>query len=312
LSLSFFKRSALPTETRWLNQKELHDLQALAEKINTSTAASDKQQTQQAGQLNSRILGSGNDYAESRPYQNGDDPRSINWRLSARSQETFVKTYYADSRPTLAILLDQRKAMLFGTRKRLKINQALRASVLLSKAGVIHGLDFKAWVLTDHSLEYFDNSDAFLLKANKYEATQERDFSASSNANVCFGSALKEIRPQLATDSLFYIISDFSGLQKQQLAALASHCAIQTFHIIDPAEVSLNNIGSLSLEDSNGIGLKIETQNDAQRVRFSSKVGAIIDSRKKTIADLNINYTRIMTDADSIHTQIYLPIKSTT
>ncbi len=308
MNLSFFKRNNPPPQTHWLDQNELRKLQALAEKIKPSAASDNMQHAQYAGQFNSRNLGSGSDYAESRPYQMGDDPRAINWRLTARSQETFVKTYHSDSRPSLTILLDQRKTMLFGTSKRLKICQGLRASILLSKAANIHGLDFKAWVLSDHSLTFFDNNNAFLLKANKYQATHPPPFSDSNLDRL--SSALKEIMPQLASGSLCYLISDFAGLQQQQLATLANHCSVQAFHIIDPAEVNLKNVGSLALEDSNQVVLNIESQNDKQRINITNKIAAITSARKKIITDLNINYTRIMTNDDNIQTQIYLPIKN--
>jgi len=307
LSLSFFKKNDQSKhKKKWLNQKELSHLRVLAEQLNTSATPNNKQQAQHSGQLNSHRLGSGSDYAESRPYQMGDDPRSINWRLSARSQETFVKTYYADSRPSLNILLDQRKSMVFGTRKRLKISQALRVALLLSNAGEVHGLDFKGWVINDTSLDFFDNSDDFLINANQAESSQNKVTQLSLNA------AFKQILPQLTEGSLFYLISDFAGVEKSQLSALVNHCAVQAIQVLDPAEISLQNIACLSLEDGRGMSIEIDTQNKSQEFNLSNKIKEIQEDRKKIITDLNINYSRIMTNADNIHTEVYLPIKSAT
>jgi len=310
LNLFFFKRNNPPPQPHWLDQNELRKLQALAEKIKPSATLNDKQQAQNAGQLNSRNLGSGSDYAESRPYQTGDDPRTINWRLTARSQETFVKTYHADSRPSLTIILDQRRSMIFGTRKRLKISQALRVALLLSNVSNLHALDFKAWIVNDHSLSVFDNTDDFVIKANQSELIQKEATAMANDTSYSFNDALKAIAPQLTTGSLCYLISDFSDIQKNQLSLLANRCSTQAIHILDPAEVSLKNIGSLLLEDSQGTALTVETNNEAQRLSFMHKIQSISDSRKKAITDSNIQYTRILTDEDNIHTRIDLPIKS--
>lgn len=310
MSLSFFKRNTSPPQTHWLDQNELRELQALAEKIKPSATLNDKQHAQNAGQLNSRNLGSGSDYAESRPYQMGDDPRTINWRLTARSQETFVKTYYADSRPSLTIILDQCRSMIFGTRKRLKISQALRVALLLSNASNLHALDFKAWIVNDHSLSVFDNTDDFVIKANQSELIQKKPSAMTNDTSVDVNDALKAIAPQLTRGSLCYLISDFSGIQKNQLSVLADHCNVQAIHILDPAEVGLKNMGSLLLEDRRGTALTIETNNEAQRLSFMHKIQSIADSRKKAIIGSDIQYTRIMTDEDNIPTRIDLPIKS--
>jgi hypothetical protein len=181
---------------------------------------------------------------------------------------------------------------------------------LLSNEGNIHGLDFKAWIINDHSLDFFDNKDDFLLNANKIELSRKKTTQGFSDTSL--NNALKRIMPQLTAGSLFYLISDLSGVQKQQLSALAHLCVVQAIHILDPAEINLENIGSLSLEGDQGTGLKLETQNEVQRLNFTTNSQTIIETRKKVIMDLNISYTRIMTNEDNIEAQIYLPIKSIT
>ena len=306
MKLSFLKQTE---QTDWLDNNELHDLQILAAQLDTSTQTHKKQYRQQAGQLNSRVTGSGSDYAESRPYQQGDDPRSINWRLSARSQETFVKTYYADSLPSLNLLLDQRHNMLFGTRKRLKISQALRAALLLGYAGSSHGLHFKAWLINDTSANYFANFDDFLFAANQCQFMPEKKLPASTHPD--FNTLIKNILPQLPSGSLFYIISDFAGFQKQPLATLAQHCQLEAIHILDQAEIELTKSDTLLLQDREGLEVKVDTRNKTQRLEINTNLKSVIDARKKRLTDLNINYSRILTQQKNIQKQIYLPIKST-
>ena len=154
MKLALFKPKKQTTthHKTWLSEKELAELQTFAEQLQNTSIANIALNSQQSGLLASRALGSGTDYAESRVYQYGDDPRSINWRLSARSTDTFVKTFHTESRPCVSILLDQRKSMIFGTKKRLKISQALRVASLLAYSCDLHQLSFQAWVLHNDSL----------------------------------------------------------------------------------------------------------------------------------------------------------------
>jgi len=78
--------------------------------------------------------GAGMDYDDSRQYHPGDEPRHINWRLSARSGELQVKRFREERRPLCCVLLDRRNAMVFGTRRHLKVSQAARVAASTSFA----------------------------------------------------------------------------------------------------------------------------------------------------------------------------------
>ncbi|MBD3754760.1 MAG: DUF58 domain-containing protein [Gammaproteobacteria bacterium] len=80
------------------------------------------------GEQTSRFMGNGLEYEESRPYQLGDEIRRINWRLMARTGQAYTKLFQEERQEDWFILLDQRMAMRFGTRVRLKAEQALRVA----------------------------------------------------------------------------------------------------------------------------------------------------------------------------------------
>lgn len=80
------------------------------------------------GAQSSRLYGRGMDYAESRAYQNGDDVRRLDWRLTARSGKLHTKLFQEEREGRLLILLDTHASLRFGTRARFKSVQAARAA----------------------------------------------------------------------------------------------------------------------------------------------------------------------------------------
>jgi uncharacterized protein (DUF58 family) len=91
------------------------------------------------GQHPSALRGRGMDYAESRPYQPGDDARNIDWRRTARSGKWHTKLFEEDRDRVFAVVLDTHLDMRFGTRVRYKSVAATRAAALATWAVVRAG-----------------------------------------------------------------------------------------------------------------------------------------------------------------------------
>ena len=73
-----------------------------------------------AGNHASKFRGRGMDFAESRRYQNGDDARHIDWRVTARTQQPHSKLYIEERERPVFILVDFSPTMFFGSRPCLK------------------------------------------------------------------------------------------------------------------------------------------------------------------------------------------------
>ncbi|MBN2886731.1 MAG: DUF58 domain-containing protein [Chromatiaceae bacterium] len=96
------------------------------------------QATRSGGHL-ARFRGRGMEFDESRRYQPGDDPRRMDWRLSARSGEPHVKLFREERERPLWLLVDQGPAMRFGTRAAFKSVLAAEAAALLGWAALEAG-----------------------------------------------------------------------------------------------------------------------------------------------------------------------------
>lgn len=305
--LLFRKKSSFNTiQKTLLDKSELLDLRQCAEQIDCSGSPALMLESRQSGNLGSHALGSGIDYAESRVYQPGDDTRLINWRLSARSHETFVKTFRIESKPSISVFLDRRRSMVFGTQKRLKITQAARIACLLAYAAEYHQLGFQAWILNENGIQSFDSTEAFLLQANQACSTATHD----TNLGIGHIFQAKKFAP------LTYLISDFNDFSdncekayKADLARLSEQCFIQAIHIMDKAELQLPAIAKIRLQDMNSnSSYQLDSNQSKDRELFSKLANQSFEKRKAVFDSLGIAYKQLATDVENLQNHISMPL----
>ena len=106
------------------------------------------------GDVRSTYRGHGIDYEESRLYQSGDDPRYMNWQLSARTGQHYMKVFREERQPGIFILIDRRNSMRFGTQQRLKVTQAVRAAAIAAFSAQENNFSIGG-VILDDEIEWF-------------------------------------------------------------------------------------------------------------------------------------------------------------
>ena len=87
----------------------------------------------------SRFRGRGMDYLESRAYQPGDDIRSMDWRVTARTDSAHVKLYQEERERPVVVMIDLGPGMFFATRGAFKSVIAARAAALIGWAAIQNG-----------------------------------------------------------------------------------------------------------------------------------------------------------------------------
>ena len=205
----------------------------------------------QFGEQPASTLGSGMDFADRRPYQSGDDPRFIDWRASARSAQTLIRRFHSEINHSGCIVIDRRASMAFGTRKRLKAAQAVRAGVTLGAQMVQDGAQM-AMLLLDQP-EHWQPPRSGLCGLQHAAAIAARpcpprDSSPAANDWNRIGHGLIERLPQ---GSRVVLISDFATLDERclkTLRLLGQYFDCRALHIIDASEQMLPNAGALTLQ----------------------------------------------------------------
>ena len=193
--------------------------------------------TRSGGHL-SRFRGRGVEFDESRVYQPGDDPRNMDWRVTARSGQPHVKLFREERERPVWLLVDHSATMRFGTRVAFKSVIAAHAAALLAWAAADKG-DRVGGLVFDETRHFERRPIARtrgllpLLKAMS-EAPIPGEEGGYANVSTAAHHLTHLVRP----GSLVFLLSDFSGIHNNDgdwLARLARGSEVVLVHVFDPA-----------------------------------------------------------------------------
>lgn len=259
------------------------------------------------GDQRSVFRGQGLDYEESRPYQPGDDVRGMDWRTTARLNTPYIKVFREERRPGLFLLIDRRCSMRFGTRRRLKAGQAVRAAALLAFAArqrnePVSGLILEhrpRWIWTRHDPQAAEN----LIN----RAAGPCPPCSRVDHEPVLPETLKLLQTMLLAGSRVYLISDFFDLDDQAqaiLLQLASEHQLAACHVIDPAELSLPAAGQLEISNPGQPTFAIDSEALPLRQAYAERADTFITQRKQRFTRLGLDYIRLLTTDDAIEDQL--------
>jgi len=203
---------------------------------------------QQSGNYLSRFKGRGMEFDEARQYQPGDDVRTLDWRVTARTGIPHTKLFREEREQAVLTWVDMRPTMFFATRGAFKSVVAARAAALVgwsaNKQGDrLGGLVFTAD--THHELRPQRGKGA-VLNLLRQLCQASRWQSRHDEAEPDAGNALARLRRVARPGSLIFLFSDFRNLGPQtesHLAQLGRHNDVVLFHIYDPLEAQLPDHG---------------------------------------------------------------------
>ena len=211
----------------------------------------------------SKMRGRGIDFEEFRPYQAGDDIRTIDWRVTARTGKPFTKVFREERERPVIIAVDQSSSMFFGSQVAFKSVIAAQAASIFCWMAIDNGDRVGGLVFsdTDQALvrpKRSRRSALHLLNQlqtfNARLADKEARAAAAAQGQVHGGltQALADIRRITKPGSTLYILSDFSTLDAtavQYLNQLSRHNNVVCCIIYDALEENLPVPGYYSITD---------------------------------------------------------------
>ncbi|MDG6774185.1 DUF58 domain-containing protein [Thiomicrorhabdus sp. ZW0627] len=203
------------------------------------------------GEQTSRFMGAGLEYEESRPYQLGDEIRRINWRLMARTGQAYTKLFQEERQENWFILVDQRQSMRFGTKTRLKAEQALRAAGYYLWMAQQSGIPVEGARLAEdlQATPTFEGRGTFehLMEIFSQPCPPQSQKRQEPNLN----DVLLEVTQRIQPGSRVIIISDFHDVDSKTmtiLTALQALARVKAVFIEDVAERELPSREGLRLQ----------------------------------------------------------------
>ncbi|MBK5257449.1 MAG: DUF58 domain-containing protein [Vicinamibacteria bacterium] len=199
------------------------------------------------GSYHAAFKGRGMEFAELREYQPGDDIRTIDWNVTARSGVPHVKKYIEERDLTLLLLVDISGSSSFGSRYLAKRDLAAELSGVLAFSAVANK-DRVGAVLFSDEVEMFIPP----LRGEMHALRIVRDtlVHQARSKGTSIQKAVRFARGILKRRSIVALISDFQdhGYEKT-LAALRRKHDVFALHLRDPLETSIPDIGLVRLTD---------------------------------------------------------------
>lgn len=229
-----------------------------------------------AGRRKIRQRGRGVDFEEVRLYAPGDDVRSIDWRVTARSGDPHTKLFQEDREQPIVLLVDLRSPMWFGSKNCFKTVLASHIASVLAWAGLDAGERVGGIAMTNSGLFEIKpqrSKRSVLRLLRLMESATAPSAASPSDASDSWSVALSQLKSLSRPGARLMLISDFTDLLadtavEKTLRDIVSHRQVVCFKITDPLDAELPPSGKYALTDGNK---QIKMDTSLQRLRSAYK-----------------------------------------
>ena len=207
--------------------------------------------TRSGGHL-SRFRGRGMEFDESRVYQPGDEPRNMDWRVTARTGQAHVKLFHEERERPVWLIVDQGESMRFGTRVAFKSVIAAHAATLLAWAAADKGDRVGGLVFDERHARRCAAAAGKRGVLPLLGALAGRQRGAEGSGYRSIGEAVVRLAPSVPSGALVVLASDFRDADTDGqgwLTPLARRCEILLLHVHDPIEAEPPPPGRYAVSD---------------------------------------------------------------
>ncbi len=251
---------------------------------------------QMAGHYQSVFKGRGMSFDEVRQYNPGDDPRSIDWNVTARTGEPHVKTFVEERELTVMIMVDMSGSMAFGTTGDEKRVVAARLAAMMAFSAIKNGDRVGLVAFTDsvecyvppkkgrkHVLRIIDEILRFDPVGSGTDLAEALEFVARVNRRK----------------AVVFLISDFLDDEyARPLHITARRHDLIPLSIVDPAEETLPSLGLLFIEDAEtGRLIAVDSSSLSVRRQYSDTQAQRRNARDKDLHRYGVSPIEVRTDA---------------
>lgn len=246
------------------------------------------------GEYRSGFRGHGMEFAEVRAYAQGDDYRAIDWNVSARMGEPYIKLFEEERELTLLLVVDRSGSVEFGTPVH-KSRIAIEVAAVLSLAAGRNNDRVGALVFSD-GVDHIVPPG----KGRRHALRVIRDLITFRpvDKKTDIAGALNHASRLLAHRSIVIVLSDFrdSGWEKS-LTRLAAKHDVMAITVDDPRETELPEVGWVELEDAETGGrLLVDTTDVDARLRVRLAAENLRISRARALEASGVDHLSLRTD----------------
>jgi len=264
------------------------------------------------GDYASPFRGQGLVFHEVREYNFGDDIRSIDWRVTARTDKPYVKVFTEERERTVILCVDANASMRFGTRGTFKSVQAARAATLLGWQANDRNDRVGSIVFGDvpKGIKYFApaRSRQSLWQTLKLLTLTTQGL---NKGPVSLEAALRYVERVIPTGSLLLVIAEFpyaTELLEKRLTNLRRTCDVVLLPINDPADRAIPAMETVIFEDQAGAKLTLDTDSRVGREAYARQWQENRERLEDIAARRRIGIVDLHTERD-VYTDLLLGLR---
>lgn len=252
-----------------------------------------------SGEYLSSFKGQGIEFAEVREYLPGDDVRSIDWNVTARTGTPFVKRFVEERELSVLLIVDLSGSDRWGTRGKLKSTMVAEVATTIAMSAVRNNDRVGLLIVTDEVERFIPPR-----KGRRHVLRLVRDLLAFTpkRPGTDLAAGIAYAQRILAHRSLVFVFSDFilgDGWESfgKALAGLRARHDVVTCRLTDPADANLPDVGLLRVTDpETGRVAVLNTSRKSVRADFAAAVAQDEERARRTFARLGIDEIRLSTD----------------
>ncbi len=255
-----------------------------------------------AGPNKSNFRGRGIEFEEVRSYQPGDDIRSIDWRVTARTGNAHTKLFQEERERPVLLAVDQRNSMFFGSSHCFKSVLAAQLAGLIAWSALETGDRVGGLVFNDHShreIRPRRSRRTVLALLSQITAYNRALPLQGTTAPAGLAETLANLRQIVRPGSSLFIISDFRGARdesaREQLFQLAQHTEITAIACHDPLEGELPRAGRYAVTNGTARS-ELDTADRKLRAAYQQRFRQQRESLSRDLLRLGIPLLQATTD----------------
>jgi uncharacterized protein (DUF58 family) len=261
---------------------------------------------QLAGDYHSTFKGQGVEFDEVRPYIAGDDVRTIDWNVTARTGVPYIKRYSEERELTILFMVDVSGSQSYGSRTRSKMELAAEVTALLALTAIRNQDKIGLVLFSDKIVKYIPprkGRDSVMRLVREVLAAEDE-----AKGGTDIEGALKFLNGVQKRRAVVFLVSDFLASRttdnesrttsfERLLRATARHHDVICVPVSDPAESALPDVGLVELEDSEtGELMLVDTSSAKVRGAFAAQAESDREELTKFFRKTGIDTLEIATD----------------
>ena len=265
-----------------------------------------------AGQYHSAFKGRGMALSEVRDYQYGDDIRNIDWNVTARFNQPYIKIFEEERELTVMLLIDVSGSRMFGTTNLLKKNLVTEIAAVLAFSAIQNNDKIGVLMFSDKIEKFIPPKKG---RTHILHIIRELIFFTPTSQGTNLSEALRYLTNAIKKRCTTFVLSDFMDFIPDSvepnftnaLTIAGNKHDVVAIRVYDPREIELPPIGLMKLKDAETGGYSwVDTSRTSLREAYTKWWNDTGISLKQAFSRCNVDWVPISTNEDYVKPLIKL------